>query len=157
MLVDVSKRNQQIELFGQRYDAPFGISPVGLGAMYAYRGDLLLAGAAARANIPAVLSGASLTRLEDVAQAAPGTWFQAYMPGDAARVVGWLGRVRGDAQADAADRVIAAVVLDERDDESRAPGVTDGPVEAEGQDVVGVEAVAGVDGPAGLRLAVDCG
>ncbi|MBV6304997.1 alpha-hydroxy-acid oxidizing protein [Candidimonas humi] len=93
MLVDVSRRNQQIELFGQRYDAPFGISPVGLGAMYAYRGDLLLAGAAARANIPAVLSGASLTRLEDVAKAAPGTWFQAYMPGDAARVEALLERV----------------------------------------------------------------
>jgi len=93
MLVDVSGRSQQIELFGQRYDAPFGISPVGLGAMYAYRGDLLLTGAAARANIPAVLSGASLTRMEDVAQAAPGTWFQAYMPGDTARVEALLARV----------------------------------------------------------------
>lgn len=93
MLVDVSRRSQQIELFGQRYDSPFGISPVGLGAMYAYRGDLLLTGAAARANIPAVLSGASLTRMEDVAKAAPGTWFQAYMPGDTARVEALLARI----------------------------------------------------------------
>src|SRR5690606_4358932 len=38
-------------------------------------------------------SGASLVRMEDVAQAAPGTWFQAYMPGDAARVEALLSRI----------------------------------------------------------------
>ena len=93
MLVDVSRRNQQIEIFGQRFDSPFGISPVGLGAMYAYRGDVVLASAAARANIPAVLSGASLIRMEEVASAAPGTWFQAYMPGDTSRVEALLARI----------------------------------------------------------------
>src|SRR3546814_5354242 len=43
MLEGVSARSQQIELFGQAYSSPFGFSPVGLGAMYAYRGYIFLA------------------------------------------------------------------------------------------------------------------
>jgi len=86
MLNDVSARHQKITLFGREYDSPCGISPVGLGAMYAYRGDVMLARAAARRNVPYVLSGASLTRLETVAQAAPHAWFQAYLTGDAQEI-----------------------------------------------------------------------
>ncbi len=93
MLAGVAQRGQKIELFGQTFDSPFGISPVGLSAMWAYRGDVLLASAAARANIPAIMSGASLIPMEDVARAAPNTWFQAYMPGDAARVDALLARI----------------------------------------------------------------
>lgn len=93
MLAGVSQRGQKITVFGQTFDSPFGISPVGLSAMWAYRGDLLLAGAAARANIPAILSGASLIPMEDVARGAPNTWFQAYMPGDPARVGAFIDRI----------------------------------------------------------------
>lgn len=93
MLEGVAQRSQKIELFGQTYDSPFGISPVGLAAMWSYRGDIVLAQAAARANIPAVMSGASLIPMEEVAKAAPGTWFQAYMPGDAARVQALMERI----------------------------------------------------------------
>ena len=93
MLTGVAQRTQKIELFGQTYDSPFGISPVGLSAMWAYRGDIELASAAARANIPAVMSGASLIPMEDVARVAPNTWFQAYMPGDAARVDALMNRI----------------------------------------------------------------
>ena len=81
MLRDVSARHQKIELFGNEYASPFGISPVGLGAMYSYDGDVALAQAAAQCNVPYVLSGASLTRLENVAAASPNAWFQAYVPG----------------------------------------------------------------------------
>jgi L-lactate dehydrogenase (cytochrome) len=93
MLEGVAQRSQKIELFGHTYDSPFGISPVGLAAMWSYRGDIVLAQAAARANIPAIMSGASLIPMEDVARAAPGTWFQAYMPGDAARVQALMERI----------------------------------------------------------------
>lgn len=93
MLAGVSQRTQTIELFGQTFDSPFGISPVGLCAMWAYRGDILLARAAAQANIPAIMSGASLIPMEDVARAAPQTWFQAYMPGDTARVDALMARI----------------------------------------------------------------
>ena len=43
MLVDVSQRTQQSTLFGRTYAAPFGIAPLGISALYAYRGDLVLA------------------------------------------------------------------------------------------------------------------
>lgn len=82
MLNDVSGRHQRMSLFGHEYASPFGISPVGLGAMYAYHGDVALAQAAHQRNVPYVLSGASLTRLETVAAAAPNAWFQAYVPGE---------------------------------------------------------------------------
>jgi L-lactate dehydrogenase (cytochrome) len=81
-LVDISRRSQTTELFGQRYAAPFGIAPMGISALYAYRGDLILTQAAAAANLPMIMSGASLIPLEDVVKANPNAWFQAYMPAD---------------------------------------------------------------------------
>ena len=93
MLVDVSERSQAIELFGETYASPFGISPVGLGALYSFDGDVRLACAARQANVPYVLSGASLTRLERVAEHAPGMWFQAYLPGDREEIRRLLRRV----------------------------------------------------------------
>lgn len=94
VLVDVSQRTQRQSLFGTTYESPFGIAPMGLAALSGYRGDIALARAARDAGIPAILSGSSLTPLEDVAQAAPGTWFQAYLPGDATRIMALLKRVR---------------------------------------------------------------
>ena len=58
-------------LFGQRYASPFGIAPMGIAELSAYRGDIVLARAAAAAGIPAVQSGSSLIRLEEVMAAAP--------------------------------------------------------------------------------------
>ena len=93
VLVNVSARSQQFDLFGRRY-APFGIAPMGLSALSAYRGDIVQARAARASNIPAILSGTSLIPLEDVIQAAPGTWFQAYLPGDPARIDALVERAR---------------------------------------------------------------
>jgi L-lactate dehydrogenase (cytochrome) len=85
-LVDTSKRTQQATLFGRTYSAPFGICPMGMAAILAYRGDIMLARAAAAENIPMVLAGSSLIRLEDVKQEGATAWFQAYLPGDQARI-----------------------------------------------------------------------
>jgi L-lactate dehydrogenase (cytochrome) len=93
VLVDVSRRHQNVEVFGQTWAMPFGIAPMGLSALSAYRGDIVQARAARAANIPMVLSGTSLIRLEDVIAEAPGTWFQAYVPGDPARIDALLDRV----------------------------------------------------------------
>ncbi|MDC8760918.1 alpha-hydroxy acid oxidase [Janthinobacterium sp. hw3] len=93
VLVDVSRRSQQVELFGRRYASPFGIAPMGISALSAYRGDVVLARAAQQANIPAILSGTSLIPMEEVARQAPDTWFQAYLPGDPARIDALLARV----------------------------------------------------------------
>jgi L-lactate dehydrogenase (cytochrome) len=93
ILTDVSKRSQATTLFGHSYAAPFGVAPMGISALVAYRGDLVLARAAAQANIPMVMSGSSLIRLEDVAKAAPGSWFQAYLPGEPPRIAALVERV----------------------------------------------------------------
>jgi len=93
MLVDVSKRTARTTLFEHAYSAPFGIAPLGIAALYAYRGDLVLAAAAAQANVPMVMSGSSLIRLEDVAAASSSTWFQAYLPGDQKAIVALIERV----------------------------------------------------------------
>ena len=82
MLVDTSGRTHKTTLFGRTYDAPFGIAPMGGTSMAAYQGDLVLARAAAEANVPMILSGASLTPLERVRQAGSTAWFQAYLPGE---------------------------------------------------------------------------
>ena len=86
MLVDTSARSQKTTLFGRTYDAPFGIAPMGATAMVAYRGDVVLARAAAEANLPMIMSGSSLMRLEEVREAGPTAWFQAYLPGDDDRI-----------------------------------------------------------------------
>jgi len=93
VLVGVAQRTQATTLLGQTYASPFGIAPMGIAAMTAYRGDLMLARAAAHANIPMVLSGSSLIPLEDVAAEARSCWFQAYLPGDVARITGLIDRV----------------------------------------------------------------
>ncbi|CAG2158271.1 (S)-mandelate dehydrogenase [Cupriavidus yeoncheonensis] len=85
VLVDVSGRSQATELFGKRYASPFGIAPVGISAIAAYRGDVVLAQTAQEERIPAIMSGTSLIPMEAVHAAAPDTWFQAYLPGDATR------------------------------------------------------------------------
>lgn len=79
VLVDISSRTQDCSLFGHTYSSPFGIAPMGVAALTSYRGDVVLASAGRRANIPAIMSGWSLIPLEEVAQAAPDTWFQAYL------------------------------------------------------------------------------
>lgn len=93
VLVDVSQRSQAIELFGRRYASPFGIAPMGISALSAYRGDIVLAQAAQAANVPAILSGTSLIPLEAVSATAPDTWFQAYLPGIPAHIDALIARV----------------------------------------------------------------
>lgn len=93
VLVDVSARSTKTALFGRAYDAPFGIAPMGGSSMAAYQGDIVLARAAAQANIPMIMSGASLARLEDVRAAGRTSWFQAYLPGDDAAIKTMVERV----------------------------------------------------------------
>ncbi len=95
VLVNVSQRSQQVELFGEIYSSPFGIAPMGISALIAYEGDLALARAAEKAGIPMIVSSTGLIRLEEVAAAAPrSTWFQAYLPGDDARIEALVQRVQ---------------------------------------------------------------
>src|SRR5260370_2669949 len=79
-LVDVSKRDTGIELFGRHQAAPFMIGPTGLNAALWPKGDILLARAAERAGVPFVLATASNASIEEVAAASQGDlWFQLYI------------------------------------------------------------------------------
>lgn len=93
VLADVSRRTQSVSIFGHTYASPFGIAPVGISAISAYRGDIVMARAARDENTPAIMSGASLISMEDVHDAAPGTWFQAYIPGEPSRIDALIDRV----------------------------------------------------------------
>jgi L-lactate dehydrogenase (cytochrome) len=94
VLVDTSKRSTETSLFGTAWSAPFGIAPMGICALSAYRGDLALAHAAVRENVPMIMSGSSLIRMEDIVQANPKTWFQAYLPGAETEIVALIERVK---------------------------------------------------------------
>jgi (S)-mandelate dehydrogenase len=79
-LVDVSKRDIGIDLFGRHQTAPFMIGPTGLNAALWPKGDILLARAAEKTGIPFVLSTASNASIEEVAAASKGDlWFQLYI------------------------------------------------------------------------------
>jgi (S)-mandelate dehydrogenase len=79
-LVDVSKRSQAIDLFGQRQAMPIAIAPCGTAGLMWYQGELELARAAAAAKIPFTLATGSMTAMERIAEEAPGQlWFQLYM------------------------------------------------------------------------------
>jgi L-lactate dehydrogenase (cytochrome) len=93
VLNDVSNRDQTTTLFGKTYAAPFGIPPMGSSALCAYRGDIVLARAAAAMNVPMCLSASSLITLEDVRRENPAAWYQAYLAGDAARIEPLVDRV----------------------------------------------------------------
>jgi L-lactate dehydrogenase (cytochrome) len=93
VLVDVSGRSAKTSLFGVDYAQPFGIAPMGFSRLIARDGDVTLARAASAEGIPFVLSGASLTRMEEVRAAGSSSWFQAYIPGDEDRIAALLERV----------------------------------------------------------------
>ncbi|SDD74149.1 alpha-hydroxy acid oxidase [Paraburkholderia lycopersici] len=77
-LVDISRRDQSVNLFGQTYASPFGIAPTGMIAMVRPDADLMLAQAAAQADVPFVISGASTASIEEIARVAPKSWYQHY-------------------------------------------------------------------------------
>ncbi|WP_110632229.1 alpha-hydroxy acid oxidase [Salinicola salarius] len=92
-LRNVSRVSLETELLGTRYAAPFGIAPMGISALSAYRGDLALARAASRAEVPMIMSGSSLIPMEEVAKIDGSDWFQAYLPGDRPGIEALLERI----------------------------------------------------------------
>lgn len=92
-LVGVRDRTTRARILGKDWDAPFGIAPMGISALVAYQGDKVLARAAKDANLPFILSGSSLTRLETVREVNPDAWFQAYVPGEPERIDALVDRV----------------------------------------------------------------
>jgi (S)-mandelate dehydrogenase len=78
-LIDVANRSQVVKLFGHDYASPFGISPMGIAGFFRPGADLMLARAAARFDIPYIMSSASCDSIEAaIAEAPKTTWFQIY-------------------------------------------------------------------------------
>ena len=94
VLRGVEGRSVACPLMDKEYAAPFGIAPMGLSALMARDGDVIMARAAKEAGIPYVLSGSSLTPMEDVVRANPDAWFQAYLPGEEKRIRALIARVQ---------------------------------------------------------------
>ena len=80
-LVDVSKPDLSIELFGTRWETPVFICPVGSQKAFHPDGEIAVAKAARSKHTLQILSTVSSNSVEDVAGAL-GTppWFQMYMP-----------------------------------------------------------------------------
>ncbi|MEM8893643.1 MAG: alpha-hydroxy acid oxidase [Bacteroidota bacterium] len=73
--------SMKTELFGHTYDAPFGISPVGLQGLMWPKSPEILAKAAFSHNIPFILSTVTTTSIERAAELTEGrAWFQLYHP-----------------------------------------------------------------------------
>ncbi|MEM7014922.1 MAG: alpha-hydroxy acid oxidase, partial [Verrucomicrobiota bacterium] len=69
------------ELFGKTYDAPFGVSPIGLQGMMWPRATEILSKAAHEHNLPFILSTVATADIETVGELTEGNaWFQLYHP-----------------------------------------------------------------------------
>ena len=80
VLVDVSARSQEIELFGQKCKMPMAISPTGNAGLLWYEGEIALARAATAADIPFGLSTHALAAMEKIIeQTGCRLWFQTYL------------------------------------------------------------------------------
>jgi len=83
VLRDVSTIDLSVELFGQRWAMPVGLGPVGLSGLYARRGEVQAARAAASANVPFSLSTLSACSIREVAaKTSSPFWFQLYIVKD---------------------------------------------------------------------------
>ncbi len=68
-------------LFGIEYDAPFGISPIGLQGLIWPNSPEILAKAAHKHNVPFILSTVSTSNIERISELTEGkAWFQLYHP-----------------------------------------------------------------------------
>lgn len=82
-LRDYPGSNLKTELFGTTYDAPFGVSPIGLQGLIWPRATEIIAKAAHQHNIPFTLSTVATANIETVGELTGGkAWFQLYHPAE---------------------------------------------------------------------------
>lgn len=80
ILRNVDNLSLKTSIFGQELAMPVILSPVGLTGMYARRGEVQAAKAAANKGIPFCLSTVSVCSIEEVASQSPqAIWFQLYV------------------------------------------------------------------------------
>ncbi|KAK9245591.1 FMN-dependent dehydrogenase [Lipomyces tetrasporus] len=120
MLSGASARDLSVTLFGKKFPSPILVSPIGVQSICHNKAEIATARAAAKLNVPFVLSTASSTNMETVAEAhaaasvsVEGTefakadrWYQLYWPKDDALTVSLLRR------AEASGFSVLVVTLD---------------------------------------------
>jgi len=83
------------EWFGVKQDLPLALAPIGLGGMYARRGEVQVAKVAAERNIPFIQSTVSVCPLKEVAgQSSNPLWCQLYVLKDRGFMRDYLQRAR---------------------------------------------------------------
>lgn len=86
VLRDVSGIDLRTTLLGREWAMPVGLGPVGLAGLYARRGEVQAARAAAAAGVPFTLSTVSACSLREVAASGHVPWYQLYFVKDRAFV-----------------------------------------------------------------------
>ena len=95
VLRDVSSIDLSTELFGNRWKMPVGLGPVGLSGLYARRGEVQAARAAAAAGVPFSLSTLSGCSIGEVAEKTQSPfWFQLYIVKDRGFVRDMIARAK---------------------------------------------------------------
>ena len=81
VLIDVSKRSTETEIFNNKIKMPYGISPTASAGLTNYGGEIDLARAAQRMGVVCTAATSALTPMEEIWDAAGGEnlWFQLYM------------------------------------------------------------------------------
>ena len=92
---DMTKLDMTVETLGQKLDMPIGLAPVGMAGMYARRGEVQAARAAAAAGVPFCLSTVGVCSVEEVAGAGVAPWFQLYMLKDRGYMKALIERAKG--------------------------------------------------------------
>jgi isopentenyl diphosphate isomerase/L-lactate dehydrogenase-like FMN-dependent dehydrogenase len=88
--------DMSISVFGKRFDAPFGIAPLGLAGLLWPGCEVPLAKAAKAHNIPHVLSTFANRAMETIGPiAGDNGWFQFYPPNDPAMEADMIDRAKG--------------------------------------------------------------
>ncbi|MEO8455931.1 MAG: L-lactate dehydrogenase [Sphingomicrobium sp.] len=95
VLRDVSAIDLSTELFGQSWAMPVGLGPVGLSGLYARRGEVQAARAAAAANVAFSLSTLSACSIDEVSKGSNAPfWFQLYIVKDRGFVRDMIARAK---------------------------------------------------------------
>lgn len=85
VLRDVSQLSLETTLFGETVAMPVALAPIGLGGMSARRGEVQVANAACKANVPYILSTVSVCSIKEVVEGCGRPiWFQLYVLKDRA-------------------------------------------------------------------------
>ena len=123
VLRDVSEIDLSTELLGRTWAMPVGLGPVGLSGLYARRGEVQAARAAAAANVPMILSTVSACSLHEVAASGNVPWYQLYFVKDRGFVADMIARAR-DEGCEALVVTVDLAVPGSRYRDARAAGST---------------------------------